>query len=83
LRKRCRSGGEPQVTVQNLSVNDGGQAIVGNVNQAQGGPVLDKSASSPPAVTDARMAPMQTIDNQEHPLIAAQNRQKDDKRSST
>jgi hypothetical protein len=29
--KRYRSGGEPNVTVQHVSVSDGGQAIVGNV----------------------------------------------------
>jgi hypothetical protein len=32
--KRYRSGGEQNVTVQHVSVNDGGQAIVGNVTQA-------------------------------------------------
>ena len=32
--KRYRSGGEQNVTVQHVSVSDGGQAIVGNVTQA-------------------------------------------------
>ncbi len=32
--RRYRSGGEPNVTVQHVSVSDGGQAIVGNVTQA-------------------------------------------------
>jgi hypothetical protein len=31
--KRHRSGGEQKVTVQNVSIGDGGQAIVGNVTQ--------------------------------------------------
>ena len=31
--KRCRSGGEQKVTVQHVSVNEGGQAIVGPVSQ--------------------------------------------------
>src|SRR5215469_8586998 len=31
--KRYRTGGEQKVTVQHVSVNEGGQAIVGNVNQ--------------------------------------------------
>lgn len=35
--KRYRTGGEQKVTVQHVSVNEGGQAIVGNVNQAAGG----------------------------------------------
>ncbi len=32
--KRHRAGGEHKVTMQHVSVNDGGQAIVGNVSQA-------------------------------------------------
>jgi hypothetical protein len=32
--KRYRTGGEQKLTVQNVSVNDGGQAIVCNVTQA-------------------------------------------------
>jgi hypothetical protein len=35
--KRYRSGGEQKVTVHHVSVNEGGQAIVGNVNQAPSG----------------------------------------------
>src|SRR5262249_61820724 len=35
--KRYRTGGEQKVTVQHVSVNEGGQAIVGNVNQAASG----------------------------------------------
>jgi hypothetical protein len=35
--KRYRTGGEQKVAVQHVSANDGGQAIVGNVNQAVGG----------------------------------------------
>jgi hypothetical protein len=31
--KRHRTGGEQKVTVQHVSVNEGGQAIVGNVTQ--------------------------------------------------
>src|ERR1700722_16465954 len=35
--KRYRTGGEQKVTVQHVTVNEGGQAIVGAVSQAQGG----------------------------------------------
>ena len=35
--QRWRSGTEQKVTVQNVSVSDGGQAIVGNVTQNTGG----------------------------------------------
>jgi hypothetical protein len=35
--KRYRTGGEQKVTVQHVTVNEGGQAIVGAVSQAPGG----------------------------------------------
>jgi hypothetical protein len=35
--KRYRTGGEQKVTVQHVTVNDGGQAIVGAVSQAPAG----------------------------------------------
>jgi hypothetical protein len=44
--QRYRSGGEHKVTVQQVSVNDGGQAIVGNVTQAP-----RKPGQEPPAKT--------------------------------
>lgn len=43
---RHRSRGEPAITVQNVSVNDGGNAIVGNVTQHANLIVSDKSAAS-------------------------------------
>jgi hypothetical protein len=55
---RLETGGEQKVTVQNVSVNEGGQAIVGNVNQgAREGPV-----EKTPALTDARQAAMPIIE---------------------
>src|SRR5215471_4808863 len=47
--KRYRTGGEQKVTVQHVSVNEGGQAIVGNVNQAPSGSALEKPIT--PALT--------------------------------
>jgi hypothetical protein len=35
--KRYRTGGEQKVTVQHVTVNDGGQAIVGSVSATRGG----------------------------------------------
>jgi hypothetical protein len=35
--KRYRTGGEQKVTVQHVTVNEGGQAVVGNVSQTPGG----------------------------------------------
>jgi hypothetical protein len=49
---RYRQNGEPAITVQNVSVADGGNAIVGNVTQHRSVIVADKSRA--PAVTHAR-----------------------------
>lgn len=57
--KRYRGSGEQSVTVQNVSVHDGGQAIVGNVAQQARGIAPNKV--SPPALTDGRMQPMEII----------------------
>ena len=43
---RYRSHGEPAITVQNVSVGDGGKAIVGNVTQHASVIISDKSATS-------------------------------------
>jgi hypothetical protein len=52
---RYRQNGEPAITVQNVSVADGGSAIVGNVTQHRSVIVSDKCGAA--AVTDARMVP--------------------------
>ncbi len=64
--KRYRTGGEQKVTVQHVSVNEGGQAIVGNVTQ-------DASATAPakqqpPALTDARQPAMPIINSERAPV---------------
>jgi len=64
-RKRYLTGGEQKVTVQNVSVNDGGQAIVTNVNQATGEATPDEFANTTPALTDNRQAAMEIIDESE------------------
>ena len=43
---RYRSDSEPAITVQNVSVNDGGKAIVGNVTQHASVIVSDKNPAS-------------------------------------
>src|SRR6266403_5212650 len=50
---RYRNNGEPAITVQNVSVGDGGNAIVGNITQHRSLIVSDKCGA--PAVTDARV----------------------------
>jgi hypothetical protein len=49
---RYRNNSEPAITVQNVSVQDGGKAIVGNVTQHTSMVVSDHSGA--PAVTDGR-----------------------------
>jgi hypothetical protein len=46
---RYRSHGEPAITVQNVSVGDGGKAIVGNVTQHASLIVSDKASTAPAA----------------------------------
>jgi hypothetical protein len=60
--KRYRTGGEQKVTVQHVSVNEGGQAIVGNVTQNPREIVPDKASSSTPALADSKEPPIKTLD---------------------
>jgi hypothetical protein len=60
--KRYRTGGEQKVTVQHVSVNEGGQAIVGNVTQTTAEVAPQPSAKSTPALKDDRTAPMEVIE---------------------
>jgi len=62
--RRYRNNGEPAITVQNVSVGDGGKAIVGNVTQHASVSVSDNSGA--PAVTDARMVSMPDRGAREH-----------------
>jgi len=60
--KRYRTGGEQKVTVQHVTVAEGGQAIVGNVTQARReGPPAQASAS-PLALTDAKTPRMPMVE---------------------
>jgi hypothetical protein len=60
--KRYRVGGEQKVTVQHVTVGEGGQAIVGNVTQGQTEGATKKVQASPALLTDAKMTPMPGID---------------------
>lgn len=71
--KRYRSGGEQKVQV---SVSDGGQAIVGNVTHAVRETAPDKAVTSTPALTDASTAPMPIVgERKERVGIPIQGRQ--------
>jgi hypothetical protein len=75
--KRYRTGGEQKVTVQHVSVSEGGQAIVGNVTQSQREVAPDKAAASPLPLADARTAPMPNIDESKRRApVPAPRRQK-------
>jgi len=64
--KRYRTGAEQKVTLQHVSVAEGGQAIVGNVTQAprENGrekAAQEKAATPPPARPDTNVVPMPSM----------------------
>jgi hypothetical protein len=67
--KRHRTVSEQSVTVQNVSVKNGSQAIVGNVTQHSGVTAPDQSPTSLPVITGAHTVPMPIIGEQEHDRI--------------
>jgi hypothetical protein len=56
--KQYRSGGEQRVTVRHVSVSDGAQAIVGNVNNQR---AIEDSPNASPMLTDARQEAMEPV----------------------
>jgi hypothetical protein len=66
---RNRNNGWPAVMVQNVSVGDGGKAIVGNVTQHASVIVSDKRPTA--VVTDSRMVPMPDCRAREHASVDA------------
>jgi hypothetical protein len=65
---RGRRASEQSFMVQNMTVKDGGQAIVGNVTQRTTQPNEGKTAASPPPPTEAREIPLARIN--ESPELA-------------
>src|SRR2546425_5318783 len=64
--KRYRSGAEQKVTLQHVSVAEGGQAIIGNVTHAprkngQEQAAQEKAATPPRALPDTNVVPMPII----------------------
>jgi hypothetical protein len=64
---RHRGKGQQKVTVEHVTVNASGQAIVGSV-QAPGGGVLSKTEEQPHALTHASGVPMRSP-HQERELV--------------
>ena len=50
--KKYRSAGEQTIKVQHVTVNDGGQAIVGNVSQGEGGGAKSGGQPHEPCAAD-------------------------------
>jgi hypothetical protein len=67
---RYRSHGEPAITVQNVSVGDGGKAIVGNVTQHASVIISDKSPASA-----ARKGPKASGSRRRHDSVARRKAQ--------
>jgi hypothetical protein len=70
--KRYRTGGEQKMTVQHVTVSEGGQAIVGNVTQTP----RDHASGKPAALTDARTEPMPILRERPKGSPPAQRRSK-------
>ena len=79
--KRYRTGGEQTVTVQHVSVGEGGQAIVGNVTQTAGAPRTKSPADRVARLTDTRQPGMPILDNSEPASLTMSSKRKDGERS--
>ena len=63
--KRYRHGCEQTVTLQQVNVSEGGQAIVGNVSQRQQDAVPNHIPPQPLALTHDETLPMPIIESKE------------------
>jgi hypothetical protein len=77
--KRYRTGGEQKITVQHVTVSDGGQAIVGNVTHSSREGAANGSAASWPLLADAKTAPMRIIDEPKRARVPAVKKNKENK----
>jgi hypothetical protein len=59
---RGRRASEQSFMVQNMTVKDGSQAIVGNVTPRSAEPTEEQSTDSPPRLPDARAVPLPRIE---------------------
>jgi hypothetical protein len=67
--KHYGSTNEPAVRVQNVSVQDGGRAIVGNVTQNAGVALPNQTARPALAITDAKLAPMPRVSERQRQRV--------------
>ena len=59
--KRYRTGGQQKVTVEHVTVNRGGQAIVGNVTQTGKGEIAGKDTNALAAPTNGQSSSLPTV----------------------
>ncbi len=71
--KRYRTGGEQKVTVQHVSVSEGGQAIVGNVTQTPRD-TAPKAASHPPSLTHSQTPAMRMVGEEKSMTVPFERR---------
>ncbi len=71
---RHRSGGSASVSVGHLSINQGGQTIVGNVTPSQCEAGSDEATPSPPLLVDAKAVPMPSIEENEERVPVPESR---------
>ncbi|MGC2632449.1 MAG: hypothetical protein WA265_21235, partial [Rhodomicrobium sp.] len=76
--KHYRTGGEQKLTVGQVSVSDGGQAIVGTVNQAPRDVLPEKTPNATPALTDARQTEMEIVGERKRKPVPQRRRHTDD-----
>ena len=76
--KRYRTGGEQKVTVQHVSVSEGGQAIVGNVTQGARETAPKKTAKPLPALAAAQQTPLIFVGELERAPIPFPRSRKDE-----
>jgi hypothetical protein len=78
--KRYRAGAEQKVTLQHVSVAEGGQAIIGNVTHAprkngQEQAAQEKAATPPPTLPDTNVVPMPSMGkSKEHDPLAVRRK---------
>jgi hypothetical protein len=75
---RYRTGGRQNVTVGSLSVNDGGQAIVGNVTQVAPGNASAQTTAARRGLSDAEQSPMTIVSEGVREPAPIQRDDKDD-----
>ncbi len=76
--KNYRTGGEQKPTFGHVSVNGGGQTIVGTVNQAPRDVLPEKTPNATPALTDARQTAMEMVGERKRKPVPQRCRHTDD-----